>query len=112
MSYPALSKQKYLKNLLKQDLSFSEKIHEKILWLPSSVDLDEKSISRIVKVINKYESRSKITSWLWRYLPGYIHIDINKFDHVDFISSVDDLNMYENDTVDEIYAHLLEYFDK
>ena len=56
LSYPALSKQKYLKNLLKQDLSFSEKIHEKILWLPSSVDLDEKSISRIVKVINKYES--------------------------------------------------------
>ena len=48
-----------------------------------------------------------------RYLPGYIHIDINKFDHVDFISSVDDLNMYENETVDEIYAsHLLEYFDK
>tara|TARA_X000001036_G_scaffold440046_1_gene493979 strand:+ start:8615 stop:9172 length:558 start_codon:yes stop_codon:yes gene_type:complete len=47
-----------------------------------------------------------------RYLPGYIHIDINNFDHIDFISSVDNLSMYENDTVDEIYAsHLLEYFD-
>ena len=47
-----------------------------------------------------------------RYLPGYIHIDINNFDHIDFISSVNNLSMYEDDTVDEIYAsHLLEYFD-
>ena len=56
VSYPALSKQKYLRNVSMQDLSYSEKIHEKILWLPSSVDLDEKSISKIIRVINKYES--------------------------------------------------------
>ena len=56
VSYPALSKQKYLRDVPMQDLSYSEKIHEKILWLPSSVDLDEKSISKIIRVINKYES--------------------------------------------------------
>ena len=55
-SYPALSKQKYLKDISNQDLSYSEKMHEKILWLPSSVDLDEKSITKIVKIINKFGS--------------------------------------------------------
>lgn len=48
-----------------------------------------------------------------RYLNDYIHIDINEFDHVDYISSVDNLSMFENNTITEIYAsHLLEYFDK
>ncbi len=56
ISYPALSKQKYLRDVLKQDLSYSEKVHEKILWLPSSVDLDEKSISKIIRAINNFES--------------------------------------------------------
>ena len=53
-SYPALSKQKYLRDISNQDLSYSEKIHEKILWLPSSSDLDEKSITKIVKKINNF----------------------------------------------------------
>lgn len=48
-----------------------------------------------------------------RYLKGFTHIDINKFEHIDIISSVDDLSFAKNDTVDEIYAsHVLEYFDK
>lgn len=48
-----------------------------------------------------------------RYLNDYIHIDINEFDHIDYISSVDNLSMFENNTITEIYAsHLLEYFDK
>lgn len=48
-----------------------------------------------------------------RYLAGYVHVDINKFDHIDYISSVDNLSMFEDETVNEIYAsHLLEYFDK
>ena len=48
-----------------------------------------------------------------RYLDGYIHVDINELDHVDYVSSVDSLSMFENNTISEIYAsHILEYFDK
>ncbi len=47
-----------------------------------------------------------------RYLEGYIHVDINTFDHIDYLTKVDDLSMFENDSVNEIYAsHVLEYFD-
>ena len=47
-----------------------------------------------------------------RYLPGYIHIDINKFEHIDYYSTIDDLSFFEDSTVDEIYAsHVLEYYD-
>ena len=48
-----------------------------------------------------------------RYLNGYLHIDINKFDHIDHITSVDNLSMFDDNSIDEIYAsHVLEYFDK
>ncbi len=47
-----------------------------------------------------------------RYLPGYIHIDINKFDHIDYETEVDNLEMFKDNSIDEIYAsHVLEYFD-
>jgi len=47
-----------------------------------------------------------------RYLEGYIHIDIDDFEHIDYKASVDNLNMIENETCDLIYAsHVLEYFD-
>ena len=54
MGYPALSKQKYLKDILRTELSYSEKIHEKILWLPSSTDLSRDSIERILKILKIY----------------------------------------------------------
>ena len=38
-SYPALSKQSFLKGVEKTNLEFSENISEKILWLPSSTNL-------------------------------------------------------------------------
>ena len=45
-------------------------------------------------------------------LPGYIHIDINKFDHIDYFSKIDNLDFIEDNSVDEIYAsHVLEYYD-
>ena len=48
-----------------------------------------------------------------RYLSGYIHVDINKLDHVDIVTSVDNLDMFEDNSIDEIYSsHVLEYFDK
>jgi len=47
-----------------------------------------------------------------RYLAGYTHIDINKFEHIDINSPVDELGMFKTDSVDKIYAsHVLEYFD-
>ena len=47
-----------------------------------------------------------------RFISGYKHIDLAKFDHIDIFSSADNLSMIENDSVEEIYAcHLLSYFD-
>jgi len=48
-----------------------------------------------------------------RFLEGYIHIDIAEFDHIDYKIPVDDLSVFENDSVSEIYAsHVIEYFDR
>ena len=47
-----------------------------------------------------------------RYLPGYIHIDIDNYEHIDINSSINDLNMFKDNSVNEIYSsHSLEYFD-
>ena len=50
--YPALSKQKYLLNVQKTDLSLSESIFNKVLWLPSSVNLKESDQKYITELIN------------------------------------------------------------
>ena len=37
-----------------------------------------------------------------------LHVDINKLDHVDIVTSVDNLDMFEDDSIDEIYSsHVL-----
>ena len=47
-----------------------------------------------------------------RFIPGYKHIDLAKFDHIDIYASADNLSMLGDETAHEIYAcHLLEYFD-
>ncbi len=47
-----------------------------------------------------------------RYLEGYLHIDINEFEHIDYKTKVDNLDMFDENSIEEIYAsHLLEYFD-
>ena len=50
--YPALSKQKFLKKYRESELLISERIHEKILWLPSSNSLVEEDIEYISEKIN------------------------------------------------------------
>jgi predicted SAM-dependent methyltransferase len=48
-----------------------------------------------------------------RCLPGYIHIDLADYDHIDYRHGVDRLPMFQDKTVDLIYAsHVLEYFDR
>ncbi len=47
-----------------------------------------------------------------RYIKGYIHIDIDDLQHIDYKTSINDLSMIENESCDLIYAsHVLEYFD-
>ena len=48
-----------------------------------------------------------------RYIPGFIHIDKADFPHIDYKTDVSDLSMFENNSVDLIYAsHVIEYFDR
>jgi len=53
LSYPPLSKQKYLKKYIHKNLKYSESIYDKILWMPSSLNLTKKDISYICSVINE-----------------------------------------------------------
>ena len=48
-----------------------------------------------------------------KYIPGFIHIDVRKFPHMDYLASVDKLDMFKDNSVDLIYAcHLLEHFKR
>jgi len=48
-----------------------------------------------------------------RFIPGFIHIDICKYPHIDFQHSVDSLPMFHDNSVNLIYAsHVIEYFDR
>ena len=53
LSYPPLSKQKYLKKYSNNNLTYSERVYEKILWMPSSLNLTRKNIVSICSVINE-----------------------------------------------------------
>lgn len=47
-----------------------------------------------------------------RYLTGFTHVDLDEYDHIDVNTSIDNLSMFESNSVDEIYSsHALEYFD-
>lgn len=47
------------------------------------------------------------------YLPGYIHIDKDTGEHIDHVSDISKLDMFENNSVDEIYTcGAFEYFDR
>ena len=46
-----------------------------------------------------------------KYIPGFTHIDIRKLPHVDYVTSADKLAMFEDNTVDLVYAcHILDHF--
>ena len=53
-SYPALSFQKYLKNIEKANLTYSEDISNRILWLPSSTTIKDEEIKMICNHINDF----------------------------------------------------------
>ena len=54
-SYPALSKQNFLKKYKNKKLRLSESTHHKILWLPSSLGLKKKDLILIVDKLNKFK---------------------------------------------------------
>jgi len=48
-----------------------------------------------------------------RYIPSFIHIDFADFPHIDYKCNINDLSMFNDNTVDLIYcSHALEYFDR
>lgn len=48
-----------------------------------------------------------------RYIPGFVHIDVIEYPHIDHVSSIDTLSFIEDDTVDLIYnCHVLEHFKR
>lgn len=47
-----------------------------------------------------------------REIPGWIHVDLCDMPHIDFKSNINDLNMFNDNSVDLIYSsHSFEYFD-
>ena len=47
-----------------------------------------------------------------RYFPGWVHVDIADFDHIDYKSEIYPLNMFGDCVANTIYAsHAFEYFD-
>jgi len=47
-----------------------------------------------------------------RILPGYIHIDIDNLPHIDYCTQIHKLEMFEDNTVDEIYnCGVFGYYD-
>jgi predicted SAM-dependent methyltransferase len=48
-----------------------------------------------------------------RFLPGFVHVDLAEYPHVDYRSRVEDLKMFPDGQAELIYAsHVLEYFDR
>ena len=48
-----------------------------------------------------------------KFIPGFVHVDARKLPHVDYVGSADNLPMFEDNSVDLIYAcHLLEHFKR
>ena len=53
-SYPSLSSQSYLQNIEKTDLTFSEKVSNNILWLPSSTNLSREYVEYVSSAVNNF----------------------------------------------------------
>ena len=48
-----------------------------------------------------------------RHIPGFIHVDLGDFSHLDFKRDIRDLSIFEDNAVELIYcSHSLEYFDR
>ena len=47
-----------------------------------------------------------------RYIPGFVHIDLDTYPHIDYQRDARDLSVFADGTIELIYAsHLFEYFD-
>lgn len=49
-----------------------------------------------------------------KFLPGFLHYDVRKTgEHIDYIGRAEDLNIFSDGCIDEIYAcHIVEHFDR
>jgi predicted SAM-dependent methyltransferase len=48
-----------------------------------------------------------------RYIPGFIHIDLADYPHIDYKRDIADLSIFPVESVDLIYcSHALQYFDR
>jgi predicted SAM-dependent methyltransferase len=48
-----------------------------------------------------------------RYIPGFVHIDLDSFPHIDYQHRIDQLPMFEDNSADLIYCcHAFTYFDR
>lgn len=48
-----------------------------------------------------------------RYIPGFVHIDVVDYPHVDHVASIDSLPFIQDNSVDLIYnCHVLEHFKR
>jgi len=48
-----------------------------------------------------------------RHIPGFVHIDVLPYDHIDHVSSIDRLSFIEDNSVELIYnCHVLEHFKR
>jgi len=48
-----------------------------------------------------------------RHIPGYVHIDVVDYPHIDHVSSIDNLSFIQDDSVAVIYnCHVLEHFKR
>jgi predicted SAM-dependent methyltransferase len=48
-----------------------------------------------------------------RYIPGFVHIDVVDYPHVDHVTTIDNLSFIPDASVDLIYAcHVLEHFKR
>lgn len=67
----------------------------------------QRSDDKIIKCMKLHLGSGK------RYIPGFVHIDIDKFTHIDYVHDIKTLPMIKNNTVDLIYfSHGIEYFDR
>lgn len=56
---------------------------------------------------------TKVHLGCWhRFIPGFVHVDLCDFEHIDYKSTVDALPFFPDGSVDLLYAsHVFEYFD-
>ena len=48
-----------------------------------------------------------------KFLPGYKHLDVREYPHIDYVTKADDLSMFADESIEEIYAcHVLEHFPR